>query len=627
MLLRVREPAPKVKETFFRAQVGEERRAWSYIPRVQRNDTRMLVAIGLVPGAMALRFQRASRVRRTSRSTKPGGTPILRTMVTRLSVTESSQIASQPSGVDQSSQVAKPSYVEPNDSQQNEPASSTAVMNQYQFVFLSCAIGLTTGILVVTLSTCTHAGEALLTQIGSALDVGPVWGPFRWAPLAGGLLVTATYAAMGGQARVQGTTLPVIKNLALSGRDDKRSHVTRAQRAQRALARAGLAAVTLGSGCSLGPEGPSVELGANVASFLSDFGGNWPAVRESKEFRLSLLATGCAAGVAAGFNAPIAGLFFAVEVINPINRKEDTVARLLATTFAATVVQVVLGGSPAVGNIDFTETPYIELPVFMLLGSLCGVASAFFIRTKELASSAFGVLRNFGVSRTFHPLLASILVALFAGVGGFDEVLYQGYDNLNGVLLSAQNFDPTRLALLTIFKIVLTAICIGSGLVGGIFAPALYIGACGGALYGQVAGSLIGPLNWMAISPSTDYAAVGAAATLAAICDVPVTAVVLMLELTAGRDYAISLPLIAAVSLAVLIDAFFEGRLTGMGLKTISRDALVRVSMPNDADELFQLLDVNKDGTLSKKEFIDGLARLDGRRKDSARSETGSEKD
>mmetsp|Transcript_46387 Transcript_46387/g.131876 ORF Transcript_46387/g.131876 Transcript_46387/m.131876 type:complete len:161 (-) Transcript_46387:39-521(-) len=142
------------------------------------------------------------------------------------------------------------------------------------------------------------------------------------------------------------------------------------------------------------------------------------------------------------------------------------------------------------------------------------------------------------------------------------------------------------------------------------------MGACGGALYGQLAGEAAHALG-IALSPATDYAAVGGAAALASICNVPVTAVVLLLELTAGTDYAISLPLIAAISLAVWTDQFLErgGKLRGFGIKDVTNEALTRVSMLSGKDapdtrRIFDIMDKNKDGTVTRQEFQDWISKL-----------------
>jgi len=214
-------------------------------------------------------------------------------------------------------------------------------------------------------------------------------------------------------------------------------------------------------------------------------------------------------------------------------------------------------------------------------------------------------------------------VALAAGAGGWPELQYEGFNNVNSVLLDADLYPATRLCGLLVGKILLTATCLGSGLVGGVFAPSLFMGAVGGALFGQAASGAAGALG-LAISPATDYAAVGGAAVLAAVCNVPLTAVVLLLELSQGTTYAICLPLIAAVSISVYVEAYLQGGLKGLALRDASRNALSRVSMLEpqaaaDAERIFAELDKNKDGAVSSEEFKEWFSTLGDDARDAVR--------
>jgi len=464
----------------------------------------------------------------------------------------------------------------------------------------------------VALNVVVHEIQDVLFPAGGALADG-----FLWQPLLGGLAVSLGLLLAGGPSGTEGTALPALRAAAVDNGDGGGRDLSVDERARRALLRAGLAAATLGSGNSLGPEGPSVELGANVAAYLGGFGRAPAAFLARDDVKLGLLASGCAAGVAAGFNAPVAGLFFAVEVVKPPQSEatESIVSRLLAAAFAATVVQIGLGASPAVKGINFSDitgAPYLELPLYMLLGALCGAAASVFTSAKTLAGPAFERLFQAGVPRTLHPIVGSMAVVLVTNVSGLPELLYQGFDNVNSILIQAGSLAPGRLFALTLLKILLTAVCTACGLVGGVFAPALFIGAAAGALYGQAVGALAQTASFE-ISPATDYAAVGSAAVLASICGVPLTAVVLLLELTAGTDYAICLPLIAAVGLAVYVEkALARGR-TEVALRDVSDDALQRVAMLSEEEQataIFKLLDKDEDGSVTKEEFSDWFAEL-----------------
>jgi len=482
--------------------------------------------------------------------------------------------------------------------EEGEGPSADGGRDDVQLLLLATSVGVLTGMVVLALNVAVHEIQDVLFASGQVS--GPVW-----QPLIGGLAVSLGLFLVGGPSGTEGTSLPALRSAAVG-----ESSLDVDDRARRALLRAGLATVTLGSGNSLGPEGPSVEIGANVAAYLGGFGRAPAAFLARDDVKLGLLASGCAAGVAAGFNAPVAGLFFAVEVVKPPQSEatESIVSRLLAAAFAATVVQIGLGTSPAVKGINFSDViglPYVELPLYMLLGALCGAASSVFTSTKSLAGPVFELIFQAGVPRAVHPIIGSAVVALVASAGGLPEVLYQGFDNVNNILIQAGSIDPGRLFVLIFSKMLLTAICGACGLVGGVFAPSLFIGAATGALYGQAVGHLA-QLVGFAISPATDYAAVGSAAVLATICGVPLTAVVLLLELTAGTDYVICLPLIAAVGLSVFVE---KALLRGVfELRNVSDDALQRVAMLSEEEQaaaIFKMLDKNKDGSLSPEEFRD----------------------
>mmetsp|Transcript_110 Transcript_110/g.302 ORF Transcript_110/g.302 Transcript_110/m.302 type:complete len:623 (-) Transcript_110:79-1947(-) len=479
------------------------------------------------------------------------------------------------------------------------------------FISKAIFVGILTGLAVASLNIAIHEIQELLFTVAGKTGYGTAW-----APALGGLVTCGVLALAGGQAGLEGTTLPTLRSLATADRtpvsvqdetgeacavEMEESSIDKVERAGRALTRAALAAVSLGTGNSLGPEGPAVELGANAAAYLGKFGARdeEPGRRDQQ---LGLLASGCAAGVSAGFNAPIAGLFFAVEVVKPPQGEmsESTVSRLLAAACSAAVVQIFLGSSPAVKDIVFSSSTspytYLELPVFMLLGALCGVASSAFIRARrDLAAPCYKKLADYGISRELHPLIASLLMVI-VGLLGLQELFYQGFDNINAILSSASKWNSTSLVVLLVGKILLSAMCAESGLVGGVFAPAIFIGVAAGALYGQMVKALA-LLAGLPVASATCFAACGGAAALAGVCGVPLTAVVLMLELTAGTDYNICLPLISAVGLSVYVEKAIGGT-ESMSWDNMSKDSLNRVAMgySNDDRAILRMIDRNDGG-------------------------------
>lgn len=353
------------------------------------------------------------------------------------------------------------------------------------------------------------------------------------------------------------------------------------------------AIVTLGTGCSLGPEGPSVEIGMNLSrltmdifpSRITDNNSDNPLEQEKHQKRL-LLACGAAAGVSAGFNAPIAGAFFALEIMQQafhsidqekgspkdlagpgMSTSSSVSAILLASVTSALVCQSLLGEHLMLALKDYSiRTPLLELPIFLLLGATSGLAAYLFGQASSASRSLFqGRLGPSWLRNRFAklPTMAKpAMGGLFCGLVGlvFPQILFSGYDTVNIAL--ANRMLPTLL-LVTLLgvKMLTTAVAAGSGLVGGTFAPSLFLGGMVGASFHNVVSwllesaahhgtiTLASPMLQMADLPA--YTMVGAAAVLAAVFRAPLTASLLLFELT--RDYAAILPLMASSGVASVV--------------------------------------------------------------------------
>ncbi|KAL3163044.1 hypothetical protein ABBQ32_009468 [Trebouxia sp. C0010 RCD-2024] len=319
----------------------------------------------------------------------------------------------------------------------------------------------------------------------------------------------------------------------------------------RPLLKAAAAAITLGTGNSLGPEGPSVEIGRAAARGLG-------TVLKSKQRRLlSLVAAGSGAGVAAGFNAPISGVFFAVETVlqaqgSDLRRNSGdttpglTIAMvLLASVLAAIVSQAGLGMVPAVKVPDYQLQSALELPLILIFGACCGLVSASFAYSNQVTAGVFQRLEQRGVSPVLMPAIGGLVTGLLACQ--YPEVLYQGFGNVNAILQNKDHFAPLLLFQILAVKIFVTSVSKGSGLVGGAYAPSIFMGATLGSGFGGAAALVMNPFHIPVAAPQA-YALVGVAAMLAANCQVPLTSVLLLFELT--RDYFIILPTLAAVGIS-----------------------------------------------------------------------------
>lgn len=314
------------------------------------------------------------------------------------------------------------------------------------------------------------------------------------------------------------------------------------------------AAVTLGTGCSLGPEGPSVDIGKSCANGCSLM------MESNKERRIALVAAGAAAGIASGFNAAVAGSFFAIEtVLRPLRAENSppftTAMIILASVISSTVSNAVLGEKQAFTVPTYDLKSAAELPLYLILGMLCGVVSVLFTRLVTWFNKAFEYIQErFGLPAIVSPALGGLGAGIIALK--YPGVLYWGFTNVDEILHTGKIASAPGiwlLAQLAAAKVVATALCKGSGLVGGLYAPSLMIGAAVGAVFGGSAGELINsaiPGN-TAIAEPQAYALVGMAATLASVCSVPLTSVLLLFELT--KDYRILLPLMGAVGLAIWV--------------------------------------------------------------------------
>jgi H+/Cl- antiporter ClcA/CBS domain-containing protein len=306
------------------------------------------------------------------------------------------------------------------------------------------------------------------------------------------------------------------------------------------------ASVSLGSGASLGPEGPSVEIGANFGILLS------VVLQVSQERRRLLLGAGAAAGLAAGFNAPIAGVFFALEVVLGTTSFATSAVSvvLLAAVVAALIAQIGLGTQPAFALPAYQVRSLLELPLYLGLGLGASLVSLTYTQAIRLAKACFlGKIRYFRwigrIPDPIHPIIGGIIVGTVALY--LPQILGIGYETVEAVLQDA-DFSLHLLVILLLVKLLMTAVSAGSGFVGGVFAPAMFLGASFGAAYAKVLAG-VAPVIGAFMAEPPAYAMVGMAAVLAASVRAPLTSILMLFELT--RDYRIVLPLMAAVGLSV----------------------------------------------------------------------------
>ena len=360
------------------------------------------------------------------------------------------------------------------------------------------------------------------------------------------------------------------------------------------------AVATLGSGCSLGPEGPAVEIGTGLSRGVSEFTAAdnalpysaFTARRIARENRHLFLA-GTAAGVAGGFNAPITGVFFAIEVGNrylkkntirldsdaPDGPRADIAAIVLAAAVSELIVGIGLHESQALsiqGNSYAMISPVFELTLYLGLGIISGTISVVLNKLRDIFAELY-VGESWGRNLPFAKLplyIRPILGGTACGIISvfFPQTLFVGYVTLDQLLSGGIQFPTPLILELLALKLSLTSFSICSGLGGGILAPALFFGAAAGTAYHDIVVGLISVIHdafsgliipppsgvegvtsivpFFSVAGAPAYATVGAAATLGALFRAPLTSSMLMFELTQNHD--IVLPVLVSTGLGGL---------------------------------------------------------------------------
>jgi len=395
---------------------------------------------------------------------------------------------------------------------------------------------LSLGFVAVAVGLATGTGVWLFKRIIDAVQLGMSagFGVFQpklglWVvaliPVVGGIVVAMITRYFAGDEQVHGVA-GIMESVALAGGR---------LRYKTATAKILASAVSIGVGASVGPEDPSVQIGANLGSWFGQI------LHSSDERLRVLVAAGSAAAIAAAFNAPIAGVFFSLELIlGEING--NALGMLLVASVASSVVtQALSGPEPAFHVPAYAFHSVFELPLYLGLGLLAGPVSALYI---HLLYS----IRDFFHGRHVLGWIKTAVTGLVIGIVGIylPQVLGVGYGTIQNIL-NAPDLMLWLLLALLIAKIVLTPLSLGGGFTGGVFAPSLYLGATLGGAYGIIAARLFPGLN---ISVSA-FALVGMAAVLAGAVHAPLTATILLFEMT--NDYRIILPVMLAVAVSLLL--------------------------------------------------------------------------
>jgi len=309
---------------------------------------------------------------------------------------------------------------------------------------------------------------------------------------------------------------------------------------KRALAKILASVVTLGLGGSAGQEGPIAQIGGVVGSAISRF------FVASEEKRRTFIACGAAGAIASVFNAPIAGVFFALEIVLLGNFELTNFMPVVVSSGMGTITaRALFGNHSAFKMPTYSFVSYWELIFYILLGVFLGILAYFFIRVFYGIKAYFQKLPYPTYLKPFIGFFLVGLIGIF-----FPQIFGIGYKEVEKVL-NAQML-PWLMFVLVILKIIATAITLGSGGVGGMFSPAFFIGAMAGGAFGAVVHHFFPHIT--ADYPA--YAAVGIGAFLSALTHAPVTAVFLAFEMTG--NYYIILPILFASITGLLVAYVFS---------------------------------------------------------------------
>ena len=410
-----------------------------------------------------------------------------------------------------------------------------------QISLLALGLGVVTGIgavlfrdLIGLIHNLLFTGHALLHYDANVFTAPAPWGPLVvLVPVLGAIGVTFLVTNFAPEAKGHG--VPEVM--------DAIYHKGGVIRPVVALVKSLASALAIGSGSSVGREGPIIQIGSALGSTLGQI------IRMPAGQRIALVAAGAGAGIAATFNTPIGGVMFAIELMMPEVSVETFLPVAIATGTATFVGRWFFGDTPAfhvppLQAMAVDSNALIVLVLFAVLGALSGVAAAGFIKGLHLAEDLFDRIKSRYWRHMLGMLIVGVLMYVLLRTFGQYYVDGVGYATVQAIL-AGQMSAFWLLALLGLCKALATSISLGSGSSGGIFSPSLYMGAALGGAF-----AALWNLAGLPIQLSVPaFAMVGMGAMVGGGTGAVMTAVTMIFEMT--LDYSIVMPMIVAVAMSI----------------------------------------------------------------------------
>lgn len=302
--------------------------------------------------------------------------------------------------------------------------------------------------------------------------------------------------------------------------------------------------ISIGSGVTLGPEGPAAQLGGGVASKISSL------ISLNDERKRIFTAAGAGAAIAAIFNTPLAGVFFTLEIILLNDFHTPTFSALIIASVSASTISRIFLGNESIFAFQIIEPiKYSQLHFYALIGIVAGIISVFFIRLDDSFKKLFRQIYKKDYSR----IIIMVIVGLIIGIAGYfyKEIFGIGYKAINEIL--SNQLSVQVVLIIFLLKFILVPLATNAGAFGGLFAPSLFLGAS----YGYLIHFLL--LNYLGVN--LDLASVvliSMGAMLGGIHTIPITAIMMIFEMT--QDYSFILPLmLAVISSTLLVQIAIKG--------------------------------------------------------------------